>query len=56
MLAACVRLTMSRRARPIESALESSAIDCAQSVLVAHDALTLPTVHVPALQRPGARA
>ena len=45
---------MSRRPRPTDNAVESSEIDCAQSLLVEHTAGTFPAVQSPAVQRPGA--
>src|SRR4026209_596940 len=44
VFAACVRFAMSRRPRPIESALESRLTDWLQAAALAHEAPTLPTV------------
>ena len=54
MLAACVRFSMSRRPRPIESALESRLIDCVHWLSIVHDTPTLPAEHVPIVHTPGA--
>ena len=53
MLAAWVRFSMSRRPRPTESAVESRLIAWLQLARrCVHDAPTLPTVQVPAVQTP----
>ena len=54
MLAAWVRFSMSRRPRPIDSAVESRLIDWPQTlaVLGVHAAPTLPVVQMPPVQTP----